>query len=44
MIDQKEVVVLKGQVSKLENQANELTITSPEEMGHATELKASYET
>lgn len=40
MIDQKEVVVLKGQVSKLENQANELTITSPEEMGHATELKA----
>lgn len=40
MIDQKEVVVLKGQVSKLENQATELTIASPEEMGIATELKA----
>ncbi len=36
----KEIVVLKGQVSKLENQANELSITTPEENVLAIELKA----
>lgn len=40
MIDQKEIVVLKGQVTKLDNQANELTITTPEQNAAAIELKA----
>lgn len=40
MIEPKELAVIKGQVSKLENQANELTITTPEENVLATELKA----
>lgn len=40
MTDQKEIVVLKGQISKLENQANEITITTPEENASAIELKA----
>lgn len=40
MIESKELVTLKSQVSKLDNQANELTITTPEENGSAMELKA----
>lgn len=40
MIEPKELVVLKSQVSKLDNQANELKITTPEENGLAIELKA----
>lgn len=39
-MDEKEIVVLKGQVSKLENQASEIKITTPEENVLATELKA----
>ena len=39
-IDQKEMTVYKSQISKLENQANELTIATPEENVAATELKA----
>lgn len=39
-IEQKELSVYKGQISKLENQANELTITNQEENVFATELKA----
>jgi len=40
MIEPKELVTLKSQVSKLDNQANEITITTPEENGSAMELKA----
>lgn len=40
MIEAKEITVLKGQMSKLENQANEIQITTPEENGLAMELKA----
>jgi peptidoglycan hydrolase CwlO-like protein len=40
MTENKEIVVLKGQISKLENQANEITITTPEENASAIELKA----
>lgn len=40
MEDTKELVTLKGQVSKLDNQANEITITTPEENVLAIELKA----
>lgn len=39
-IDPKELAVVKGQVSKLENQANEVTITTPEENESAMNLKA----
>lgn len=39
-METKEITVLKGQVSKLENKANEITITTPEENASATELKA----
>jgi hypothetical protein len=39
-IEQKELIALKGQVSKLENQANQVTITTPEENALATNLKA----
>lgn len=34
------MVTLKGQVTKLDNQANEIQITTPEENGLAMELKA----
>src|SRR3990167_5492713 len=37
---EKELVPLKAQVSKLENRANEITITTAEENATATELKA----
>lgn len=40
MIEQKEITVFKSQVSKLENKANELTITNADENAIATELKA----
>lgn len=40
MAEEKQIVVLKGQISKLENQANEITITTPEENALAIELKA----
>ena len=40
MDESKEIVVLKGQVTKLNNIANEIIITSPEENGAAMELKA----
>jgi len=40
MDETKEIVALKGQVTKLNNIANEITITSPEENGSAIELKA----
>ena len=40
MDETKEIVTLKGQVTKLNNTANEITITSPEENGSAIELKA----
>jgi len=40
MIEQKELTVYKSQISKLDQQANELNITSPEENLVATELKA----
>jgi len=40
MDETKEIVTLKGQVTKLNNTANEITITSPEENGSAMELKA----
>jgi len=40
MIESKELVTLKSQVSKLDNQANEITITTPEENASAIELKA----
>lgn len=36
----KEVTVLKGQLSKLEKQATEIEITTPEEFASATNLKA----
>jgi len=39
-MDEKEIVVLKSKVSKLENQANEIKITTLEENVLATELKA----
>lgn len=39
-INDKELVAVKGQVSKLENQANEVTITTPEENESAMNLKA----
>lgn len=39
-IDQKEMTVYKSQISKLENQANELTIANADENAIATELKA----
>ena len=40
MIETKELAPLKAQVSKLENRANEITITTAEENASATELKA----
>ena len=40
MDETKEIVTLKSQVTKLNNTANEITITSPEENGSAIELKA----
>lgn len=40
MTEEKEIIVLKGQISKLENLATELSITTPEENGIAIELKA----
>ncbi len=40
MIESKEIVTLKSQVSKLDNQANEITITTPEENALAINLKA----
>jgi len=40
MDETKEIVTLKGQVTKLNNTANEITITSPEENGSAMELKS----
>jgi len=40
MEETKEIVTLKGQVTKLDNQANEITITTPEENVLAIELKA----
>lgn len=40
MIESKELVTLKSQVSKLDNQAEELSITTPQENGLAIELKA----
>lgn len=40
MIETKELAPLKAQVSKLENKANEITITTAEENASATELKA----
>lgn len=39
-IDQKELAVVKGQVSKLENQANAVTITTSEQNDEAMNLKA----
>lgn len=39
-MEEKELTVLKGQVTKLENLANEITIATPEENAAATELKA----
>jgi len=39
-MDEKEIVVLKGQVTKLNNTANEIAITTPEENGSAMELKS----
>lgn len=39
-IETKEIAVLKCQVSKLENQANQIIITTPEENAIATDLKA----
>lgn len=39
-MEEKEIVVLKGQVSKFENQANEIQITTPEENESALNLKA----
>jgi len=39
-METKELTALKGQVSKLENQAHEVTIATPEENASATELKA----
>ena len=40
MIDTKELVPLKAQISKLENQVNEITIATPEENTAAIEIKA----
>lgn len=40
MIETKELTTLKGEISKLENNANEITITTPEENGLAINLKA----
>lgn len=40
MEETKEIVTLKGQVTKLDNQANEIQITTPEENASAMELKA----
>lgn len=39
-IENKELITLKSQVSKLENQANAVTITTPEENALAIDLKA----
>lgn len=39
-MDDKELVTLKTQVTKLDNQANEITITTPEENVLAIDLKA----
>lgn len=39
-MEEKELTVLKGQVTKLENLATEITIATPEENAAATELKA----
>ena len=40
MIETKELTVLKTQVSKLENKANEISITTPEENASAIDFKA----
>lgn len=39
-IENKELITLKSQISKLENQANAVTITTPEENALAIDLKA----
>lgn len=39
-METKELTVLKSQISRLENKANEVTIATPEENASATELKA----
>jgi len=40
MTETKEIVALKGQVSKLVEQASEITIATAEDNAHATEIKA----
>jgi hypothetical protein len=40
-MEQQEIVVYKGQITKLENQAIEVTIASPEDNAKATELKGA---